>query len=86
MVVEEKVAVVQIIPQERLQHRTADQEQIFAEETTLNTAGFQPVQEQVEAQEIPEVQFTERIQEQIVPERIEEQWCRSSSHKVLKES
>ena len=50
-----------------------DQEQIFAGKTTLNIAGFQPVQEQVKVQEIPEVQVTERIQEQIVPERIEKQ-------------
>ena len=35
--------------------------------------GFHSVLDHVKAQEIPEVQVTERIQEQIVPERIEEQ-------------
>ena len=53
---EDTVEVVQSIPQERLQQRTVDQEQIIAEETTLNIASFQPVQEQVKVQENPEVQ------------------------------
>ena len=35
--------------------------------------GYQSVQEQVKVQEIPEVQVIERMQEQIVPDPIEEQ-------------
>ena len=71
--VEDTVEVVQSIPQERLQQHTVDQEQIIAEETTLNIASFQLVQEQVKVQENPEVQTIERIHKQIVPARIEEQ-------------
>ena len=47
LLVEDTVEVVQSFPQERLQQRTVDQEQMFAEEMTLNVASFQPVQEQV---------------------------------------
>ena len=36
--VEDTVEVVYFVPQERLQQRTVDQEQIVAEETTLNIA------------------------------------------------
>ena len=42
------------------------QEQIVAGETTQNTVDIPTVQEQVIVQENPEVQFVERIQEQIV--------------------
>ena len=68
---DETAEVVQITPQEHLLQRTVDQEQINTGETTRNIVGFRSVLEQVKIQEIPEVQVTERIQEQIVPERIE---------------
>ena len=44
----------------------------IVEETTRNIVGFPPVLEQAKVQEFPEVQVTERIQELIVPEQIEE--------------
>ena len=44
------------LPQERLQQRTVDQEQIVAEETTQNIAN----------KEIPQERLPERIEEQIV--------------------
>ena len=40
------------------------------EQTTQNIVKFHPLQKQVHVQEIPEVRVKERIQEQIVPERI----------------
>ena len=52
---EDTAEVVQIIPQEHLQQRTVDQEQIIAGETARNIVGFPPVLEQVKVQEIPEV-------------------------------
>ena len=66
-IVQDTVEVVHIIPQEHLQQRTVDQELIIAGETTRNIEEFHSVLEQVKIQE------TERIQEQIVPERIEVQ-------------
>ena len=38
----------------------------------MNIARSQPVQEQARVQEIPEIQVTERVQDLIFPERIEE--------------
>ena len=38
----------------------------------LNIARSQPAQEQARVQEIPEIQVTERVQDLIIPERIEE--------------
>ena len=64
--VEDKVEVVQIIPQKHLQQRTVDQEQITAGETAQNIVGFHSVPGQVKVQEFPEVQVIERIQEHIV--------------------
>ena len=64
-IVEDTVEVVHIFPQELLQH----QEQIITGEAAQNIVGFHSVPGQVKVQEFPEVQVSERIQEQIVPER-----------------
>ena len=54
--VEDTVEAVHSLPQECLQQRTVDQEQIVAEDTTLNIAN----------KEIPQERLPERIEEQIV--------------------
>ena len=53
--VEDTVEVVHSLPQERLQQRTVEQEQIVAEETTLNIA----------SKEIPQERLPERIDWQV---------------------
>ena len=72
-ILDDTAEVVHIIPQEHLQQRTVDQEPIIAGETTRNIVGFPSVLEQAKIQAIPEVQVTGRVQEKIIPERIEEQ-------------
>ena len=52
---DDTVEVVHSLPQERLQQRTIDPEQIVAEETTLTIAN----------REIPRERLPERIEEQI---------------------
>ena len=54
-IVDDTVDVVQSLPQERLQQRTVDPEQIVAEETTRNIAN----------KEVPQERLPERIEEQI---------------------
>ena len=61
---ENTAEVVLSLPQERPRP-------LVAKETTLNIARSQPVQEQARVQQIPELQVTERVQDQIVLERIE---------------